>query len=150
VTSFLAIPAWSIDELGLFCPFAHRVNLVRHLKGLQDIIDISIVKPYPKGNDKGWPGWRFPTSDEEYQYATVDQLFGSKYLHEIYFKADEGYKGRYSVPVLWDKKTGTIVNNVRLLNPSLMLSLTTLRKAVSSCGRSPSLSTAYSLQTTLV
>ena len=98
--------------IGLFCPFAHRANLVRHLKGLQDIIDISIVQPYPKGNDKGWPGWQFPDSDNEYPNATVDKLFGSKYLHEVYFKADKEYKGRYSVPLLWDKKTDTAVNNV--------------------------------------
>jgi putative glutathione S-transferase len=98
--------------IGLFCPFAHRANLVRHLKGLQDIIDISIVKPYPKGNDKGWPGWQFPESNDDYPNATVDKLFGSKYLHEVYFKADKEYKGRYSVPLLWDKKTDTAVNNV--------------------------------------
>jgi putative glutathione S-transferase len=100
--------------LGLFCPFAHRANLVRHIKGLQDIIPLSIVKPYPKGDEKGWPGWRFPENDTEYGNATVDHLFGSKYLHEVYFKADKEYKGRYSVPLLWDKKTNTAVNNVRL------------------------------------
>jgi putative glutathione S-transferase len=97
--------------IGLFCPFAHRVNLTRHLKGLQDLIPISIVKPYPKGDERGWPGWQFPKSNDEYLQATVDHLFGSSYLHEIYFKADTEYKGRYSVPVLWDKKSGTIVNN---------------------------------------
>lgn len=98
--------------IGLFCPFAHRANIVRHLKGLQDIIDISITKPYPKGDENGWPGWQFPKDDHEYPDATVDKLFGSKYLHEIYFKADKDYKGRYSVPALWDKKTSTLVNNV--------------------------------------
>ncbi|OCK79955.1 glutathione S-transferase [Lepidopterella palustris CBS 459.81] len=97
--------------IGLFCPFAHRANLVRYIKGLTDIIDISIVKPYPKGDDKGWPGWTFPKTNDEYPNATVDKLFGSEYLHELYFKADKEYKGRYSVPLLWDKKTGTIVNN---------------------------------------
>ncbi|KAK4996932.1 hypothetical protein LTR66_003561 [Elasticomyces elasticus] len=97
--------------IGLFCPFAHRANLVRHIKGLTDIIAISVVKPYPKGDHKGWPGWQFPQSDEEYPDATVDKLFGSKYLHEVYFKADKEYKGRYFVPALWDKKTKTLVNN---------------------------------------
>lgn len=97
--------------IGLFCPFAHRANLVRHLKGLQDYIDISIVKPYPKGDENGWPGWQFPKDDNEYPNATIDKLFGSKHLHEVYFKADKNYKGRYSVPVLWDKKLNTIVNN---------------------------------------
>ncbi|KAK8185152.1 glutathione S-transferase [Phyllosticta capitalensis] len=97
--------------IGLFCPFAHRANLVRHIKHLEQFIDISVVAPYPKGDAKGWPGWRFPETDDEYPGATVDKLFGSKYLHEVYFKADPDYKGRYSVPLLWDKKTGTIVNN---------------------------------------
>ena len=98
--------------IGLFCPFAHRVNLVRHLKGLQDLISLSIVKPFPKGDESGWPGWQFPKPNGEYYPgATVDHLFGSEYLHEIYFKADREYKGRYSVPVLWDKKSAIIVNN---------------------------------------
>lgn len=98
---------------GLFCPFAHRANLARHIKGLTDMIDLSIVRPYPKGDDKGWPGWKFPEDNNEYPNATVDKLFGSEYLHDVYFKADKEYKGRYSVPVLWDKKSNTLVNNVR-------------------------------------
>lgn len=97
--------------IGLFCPFAHRVNLVRHLKGLQDIIPISVVRPYPKGDENGWPGWRFPKDDNEYPAATTDRLFGSEHLHQVYFKADPEYKGRYSVPVLWDTKNDTLVNN---------------------------------------
>ncbi|EXJ79091.1 glutathione S-transferase [Capronia epimyces CBS 606.96] len=97
--------------IGLFCPFAHRVNLVRHLKGLTELIDVSVVKPYPKGDETGWPGWQFPKTNDEYAGATVDRLFGSKCMHEVYFKADPEYKGRYSVPVLWDRETGTIVNN---------------------------------------
>jgi putative glutathione S-transferase len=90
------------------------VNLVRHLKGLQDVIDISVVRPYPKGDAKGWPGWKFPADENEYAGSTVDMLFGSEYLHEVYFKADQEYKGRYSVPLLWDTKTNTAVNNVSL------------------------------------
>ena len=97
---------------GLFCPFAHRANLVRHLCGLTDLIDISVVKPYPKGDDKGWPGWKFPKTGDEYPGATVDKLFGSEYLHEVYFRDDRDYKGRYSVPALWDTKTGRMINNV--------------------------------------
>lgn len=97
--------------IGLFCPFAHRANLVRHLKGLQDIIPVTVVKPYPKGDENGWPGWQFPSTNDEYPGANPDPLFGAKYVHELYFKADPEYKGRYSVPVLWDTKTNTIVNN---------------------------------------
>jgi putative glutathione S-transferase len=64
--------------------------------------------PYPK--DDG--GWRFSPSNDHYPNATVDHLFGSKFLHEVYFKDDKDYKGKYSVPLLWDKKAGRIVNNV--------------------------------------
>ncbi|PSR87109.1 glutathione S-transferase [Coniella lustricola] len=121
--------------IGLFCPFAHRANLVRHLKpGLADLLPITVVKPYPKGDENGWPGWQFPSpssnttadsnnnnnnntdndnsdKEDEYPGATPDPLYGAKYLHELYFKADPAYKGRYSVPVLWDTQTHTIVNN---------------------------------------
>jgi glutathionyl-hydroquinone reductase len=99
--------------IGLFCPFAHRANLVRHLKGLQDILPISIVRPYPRGDATGWPGWQFNHSSNapDHADATADHLFGSKFLHEVYFKSDPDYKGRYSVPVLWDTHTSTIVNN---------------------------------------
>ena len=75
------------------------------------------MKPYPKDNG----GWRFPATDEEYPGSTVDHLFHSKFLHEVYFKSDADYTGKYSVPVLWDKKTNQIVNNesediMRMLN----------------------------------
>ena len=96
--------------VGWFCPFAHRVLLMRELKGLQDFISISVVKPYPKDNG----GWRFPQDDNEYPGSTIDHLYHSSFLHEIYFKSPpdyEKYGGKYSVPVLWDKKTQQIVNN---------------------------------------
>ncbi|KAL2069233.1 hypothetical protein VTL71DRAFT_15571 [Oculimacula yallundae] len=100
--------------IGLFCPFAHRVSLALHLKGLTDTISTSVVKPYPKGNDKGYPGWKFPSADDPYEGSTPDHLFNSTYLHEVYFKEKPDYDGRYSVPVLWDKKTGQMVNNESL------------------------------------
>ncbi|KAG4026728.1 hypothetical protein MFRU_037g00390 [Monilinia fructicola] len=100
--------------IGLFCPFAHRVNLIRHLKGLTSILPISVVKPYPKGDSKGWPGWKFATETDPYPGATEDHLFHSEYLHDIYFRSQKEYKGRYSVPVLWDKKTNQIVCNESL------------------------------------
>lgn len=103
--------------VGLFCPFAHRVLLTRELKGLQRFLPVSIVKPYPKEGG----GWRFPATDEEHPGSTVDHLFQSKFLHDLYFKSDSTYQGKYSVPVLWDKKTNQIVNNesediMRMLN----------------------------------
>ncbi|KAI0181615.1 glutathione S-transferase [Hypoxylon sp. FL1284] len=99
--------------IGYFCPFAHRANLVRVLKGLDSAIDISVIKAYPKGK----PGWSFPGANgpnDTYEGSTPDKLFGSKYLHEVYFRADKDYKGKYSVPLLWDIKEGTAVNNESL------------------------------------
>lgn len=96
--------------IGLFCPFAHRPNLVLHLKQINKYADIgvSIVRPYPKGTE----GWRFNVRGEPpYEDATEEPFFGARFLHELYFKADPDYKGKYSVPVLWDKKLNTIVNN---------------------------------------
>ena len=103
--------------VGLFCPFAHRAIIVRELKGLQKLLPMSIVKPYPKDNG----GWRFPATDDEYPGSTVDHIFHSHFLHDLYFKSNPEYKGKYSVPVLWDKKTNQIVNNesediMRMLN----------------------------------
>ncbi len=72
------------------------------------------MKPYPKGDDKGWPGWKFPSAEDPYEGATEDHLFGSKYMHEVYFRDNKDYKGRYSVPVLWDKKANRMVNNESL------------------------------------
>ncbi|KAG4254711.1 glutathione S-transferase [Fusarium proliferatum] len=96
--------------IGLFCPFAHRVNIVRHLRGLESVIDASIVRPFPKGDENGWPGLQF-LGDDPYEGATKDKVHGLKHLHELYFKADPNYKGKYSVPVLWDTKEDTIVSN---------------------------------------
>ncbi|EUC49634.1 hypothetical protein COCMIDRAFT_84047 [Bipolaris oryzae ATCC 44560] len=90
--------------IGLFCPYAHRTNLIRHLFNLQDYLPISIVRPYPKGE----PGWRF---DATYPGSTPDHLFNSQFLHQIYFRCDPAYKGRYTVPMIWDKKAQKIVCN---------------------------------------
>ncbi|KAK9478648.1 glutathione S-transferase [Lipomyces japonicus] len=87
------------------CPWAHRTAIVRELKGLQDIIGLSIVDWY-----LGEKGWKF-SDPSETPGATIDPINGAKYLSELYFKADADYDGRYTVPVLWDKKLNTIVNN---------------------------------------
>lgn len=95
--------------IGLFCPFAHRANLMLHLKQLNKYADIgvSVVKPYPKGDE----GWRFNVKGEPaYEDATEEPFYGARFLSELYFKADPNYKGKYTVPVLWDKKLETIVN----------------------------------------
>lgn len=85
------------------CPWAHRTLMVRALMGLEDVIGVSVVHPYML--DDGW------TFDTNFKGATGDDLMGLKYLREVYARADNKYSGRVTVPVLWDKKTETIVNN---------------------------------------
>ncbi|PPJ45956.1 glutathione S-transferase family protein [Rhizobium sp. KAs_5_22] len=88
--------------VSLACPWAHRTLIFRKLKGLEGLISLSIVDPLMLEN-----GWEFHDRDG----ATVDHLFGSDFLYQIYLKADPAYSGRVTVPVLWDKQTGTIVSN---------------------------------------
>ncbi|MFW8584937.1 glutathione S-transferase family protein [Rhizobium beringeri] len=88
--------------VSLACPWAHRTLIFRKLKKLEELISVSVVDPLMVEN-----GWEFKLSDG----ATGDQLFGAAALWQIYVRADPHYSGRVTVPVLWDKKTGTIVNN---------------------------------------
>lgn len=85
------------------CPWAHRTLIFRTLKGLEDHISVSTVAP--KMPDE--TGWAFTGEDG----SDADPLFGADYLWQIYTKAMPDYSGRVTVPVLWDKKTGTIVSN---------------------------------------
>lgn len=87
------------------CPWAHRTLITRELKGLTDLISISVVDWFLGAN-----GWRFTTPDKV-PGATKDDLYDSKFLKDIYFKSEPNYEGRFTVPVLWDKKTEKIVNN---------------------------------------
>ncbi len=98
--------------VSLACPWAHRTLIVRKLKKLEDVISVDVVHHF-----MGEHGWTFRREDG----ATGDSLFGSDYLHQIYTRADPDYSGRVTVPVLWDKQTGTIVSNesseiIRMLN----------------------------------
>ncbi|CEL01521.1 Putative Transferase [Aspergillus calidoustus] len=85
------------------CPWAHRTNLVRSLKGLEDIIQL-VVCDFELGPD----GWIFNGRNGS---SKKDPLYGFTKMKELYLKADPGYQGRYTIPVLWDKKRETIVNN---------------------------------------
>ena len=85
------------------CPWAHRANLVRSLKGLESIIQL-IVTDFDLTKD-GWLFTGYAGSDAK------DPLYGFTALKQLYLKADPAYNGRFTVPVLWDKKTETIVNN---------------------------------------
>lgn len=84
------------------CPWAHRTAIMRKLKGLEDVVGLSAV-----GSFMGEDGWAF---DDE-PGVIPDTINGAHYLREVYAKADPGYTGRVTTPVLWDKETGTIVNN---------------------------------------
>lgn len=98
--------------VALICPWASRAFIARSLKGLESVITISIVEP-----ELTEQGWRFGESGG----ATPDAINGVTYMHELYTRADSTFTGRATVPVLWDKERGTIVNNesadiVRMFN----------------------------------
>jgi glutathionyl-hydroquinone reductase len=98
--------------VSLACPWAHRTVIFRKLKGLENVISLSVVSP-----DMLKDGWTF-NKDEG---STGDTVNGKAKLSEIYLLADPKYTGRVSVPVLWDKQRRTIVNNesseiVRMFN----------------------------------
>ncbi|MFK5915084.1 MAG: glutathione S-transferase family protein [Woeseiaceae bacterium] len=88
------------------CPWAHRTLIFRQLKKLQEIISVSVVHPFMDSK-----GWDFKS---DFTNATGDTLYGVSRMHEIYTKAEPKYSGIVTVPVLWDKKTETIVNNESL------------------------------------
>jgi len=84
------------------CPWANRTLIFRKLKGLEKIISLSVVH-WHMAED----GWSF----EEGEGVIADPIIDAKYLRDVYLKANNIYSGRVTVPVLWDKKTNTIVSN---------------------------------------
>jgi len=87
------------------CPWATRALIARKLKGLDSLIPVTVVSP--RMGSEGWPFAQvdaFPAADE-------DPLYKSEHAKDLYLKADPNYSGRFTVPVLWDKKLHTIVNN---------------------------------------
>jgi putative glutathione S-transferase len=98
--------------VSLACPWAHRTLIFRALKGLEGMIGVSIVNWLMAEN-----GWTFDPGPG----VVADNVNGARYLYELYRKADPAYSGRVTVPVLWDRRNGTIVNNesseiIRMLN----------------------------------
>jgi putative glutathione S-transferase len=92
------------------CPWSQRAMIVRHLKGLEDAIAVSYANPF-----RDERGWAFSGD------GFVDDLHGWDFLSEAYEASDPTFEGRVTVPVLWDRETGCIVNNdsahiVRMLN----------------------------------
>ncbi|KQT82503.1 glutathione S-transferase family protein [Aurantimonas sp. Leaf443] len=88
--------------VSLACPWAHRTLIVRRLKGLDEVVSLSVVDFLMREE-----GWVF--SDRP--GAVPDTVNHADRLYEVYLKADPSFTGRVTVPVLWDKATGTIVNN---------------------------------------
>jgi len=80
------------------CPWAHRTLIFRKIKGLENLIGVTAVHPHMLEN-----GWEYKPEPEP--------LYGFRYHHQLYTRADPRYSGHVSVPVLWDKKRETIVNN---------------------------------------
>ncbi|CAO97959.1 glutathione S-transferase family protein [Erwinia tasmaniensis] len=89
--------------VSLACPWAHRTLIVRRLKGLENLVSVSVVHPLMLEN-----GWTFA---EDFPGATGDSLYQNDYLYQLYLHADPQYTGRVTVPVLWDKQQHTIVSN---------------------------------------
>ena len=95
------------------CPWAHRTLIFRHLKKLENHISVDYVHPDMLEN-----GWSFL---KNFPKTTGDSLYDKKYIHEIYQISDKKVSSKATVPILWDKKTDTIVNNesaeiIRIMN----------------------------------
>jgi putative glutathione S-transferase len=102
--------------VSLACPWAHRTLIVRALKGLEAVISVDVVHPHL--TDKGW------SFDTDFPGTTGDRQGGHSHLQQIYRAVTPDYAGIITVPVLWDKKLGTIVNNesseiIRMFNSQL-------------------------------
>lgn len=101
--------------VSLACPWAHRTLIFRALKGLEDIIGLSVVHWLMGEN-----GWTF---DPDQEGLVGDQLYGLRRLYELYQRGEPTFSGRVTVPALWDLETQTIVNNesadiIRIFNSS--------------------------------
>ena len=88
--------------VSLACPWAHRALIFRTLKGLESMISVSVVHWYMADN-----GWTFDAGDG----VVPDPVNSVNYMYQVYTSALPDYSGRVTVPVLWDKKTNTIVSN---------------------------------------
>lgn len=88
--------------VSLACPWAHRVLIMRALKGLEDMISVSVVHWLMRED-----GWTFA----EGPGVIPDDLNHARFLHQVYTAAQPDYSGRVTVPILWDKERRTIVNN---------------------------------------
>lgn len=99
---FPAAPGRYHLYVSLACPWAHRTVIVRMLKGLEDVISLSVVDPVR--DERGWAFREVPG-------ASLDPVNGFAFLSEAYRATEPGYEGNVTVPVLWDRLTGQVVNN---------------------------------------
>ncbi|MES0871080.1 glutathione S-transferase family protein [Pseudovibrio sp. SCP19] len=88
--------------VSLACPWAHRTLIFRSLKGLEDMISLSVVHWHMAEN-----GWTF----EEGEGVQPDIINHAEFMYQVYTAAQSDYSGRVTVPVLWDKENNTIVSN---------------------------------------
>jgi putative glutathione S-transferase len=88
--------------VSLACPWAHRTLIYRQLKGLSELIDVSVVSWLMREQ-----GWTFDTETG----SSGDALDGLQFLHQRYTRDDAQYTGRVTVPLLWDKQQQRIVSN---------------------------------------
>ena len=98
--------------VSLACPWACRTLIMRNIKGLEEMISVSVVNPLMVEN-----GWTF----EEDEGVIADPVLNADFLHQIYTHVEPNYSGRVTVPVLYDLKQNKIVNNesseiLRMLN----------------------------------
>ncbi len=84
------------------CPWAHRTAIFRSIKGLASMVSVSVVHWL-----MGEEGWTFQPGEG----VIPDPIHNARVLHTIYTNSEPRYSGRVTVPVLWDKATGQIVNN---------------------------------------
>ncbi len=101
-SGFKAEPGRYHLYVSMACPWANRTLIFRSLKGLEDIIPVSVVHWHMAEN-----GWTF----EPAEGVIPDPINNASYMYEVYKAAEPTYSGRVTVPVLWDKKTNTIVSN---------------------------------------
>lgn len=128
--------------VSLACPWAHRTQIVRKLKGLESLVDVSVVSWLMREN-----GWTFDPAHG----STGDRLDGLAFLHQRYTRDDPHYSGRVTVPLLWDKQAQKIVNNesadiVRIFNSAFdAIGANALDFYLSRCARRSNASTDASI-----
>jgi glutathionyl-hydroquinone reductase len=94
--------------VSLACPWCHRTAILRELAGLQESVAISYLAPFR--DERGW-AFTGETFEDGPGGRYLDDLYGWEFMSEAYTLSDPHFQGRITVPVLWDKESGRIVNN---------------------------------------